>query len=191
MQRDEWRKRQKELDASKLVFLDESSINTALTRAYGRAPSGERVNDYVPDARFERISVISTIRLGGEMAPFCFEGTLNGELFGIYVDTMLAPALNDGDILIMDNSSVHKVKSATRSLTDKGVRIMFIPPYSPDFNPIELLWSKIKAFLKKIKERTFDNLADALKKSLEYITPMDINNWFYHYGYATEKILLM
>jgi transposase len=174
-----------------LVFLDESSVNTALTRTYGRAPSGERINDYVPDARFERMSVISTIRLGGEMAPFCFEGTLNGELFGAYMDAMLVPILNEGDILIMDNSSVHKVKNVTKSLIDKGIRIMFLPPYSPDFNPIELLWSKVKAFLKKIKERTFDNLADALKRALEHITPTDINNWFFHDGYATEKIQSM
>jgi transposase len=166
-------------------------VNTALTRTYGRAPSGERVNDYVPDARFERMSVISTIRLGGEMAPFCFEGTLNGELFEAYVNAMLVPALKKGDILIMDNSSVHKAKGVTKLLADKGVRVMFIPPYSPDFNPIELLWSKVKAFLKKVKERTFDNLVNALKKALKHITPADINNWFCHDGYATEKILLM
>jgi transposase len=86
------------------------------------------------------MSAISTVRLSGEMAPFCFEGTLNGDLFKAYVDAMLVPALNEGDILVMDNSSVHKVKGATQSLADKGVQIAFIPPYSPDLNPIELLW---------------------------------------------------
>ena len=174
---------QPKLDISKLVFLDESSINLGMTRLYGRAPTNERINDYVPDVRFQRTSVLSTIRLDGSQLPLIFDGTLNGKLFKKYVDEFLAPSLSEGDIVILDNSSVHRAKGVLDSITIRGAVALFLPPYSPDFNPMELLWSKIKTILRKAKARTPDLLIDALNHALASITLVDIENWFSHDGY--------
>ena len=185
--RAEWvEKQQGQFDINKLVFLDESSINLGMTRLYGRALKGERVDDYIPDVRFQRTSILSTVRLDGSQNPYIFTGTLNGERFKKYVDDTLAPALFEGDILILDNSSVHKVHNALDSVIIKGVTVIFLPPYSPDFNPIELLWSKMKTFLRKAKARTKDNLEEALNQALDSITIQDINNWFCHDGYRQQ-----
>jgi len=173
------------MEKGRLVFLDESSINLGMTRLYGRAPANERVNDYVPDVRFERTSIISTVRLDGTQTPFIFKGALNGALFKAYVEKFLVPAFSKGDMLLMDNSPVHKTKGAVDALLEKGVTVMFIPRYSPDFNPIELLWSKLKAFLRKAKARAIDSLMGALKLALDSISTDDIDGWFRHCGYLT------
>lgn len=154
-----------------------------MTRLYGRALGGDRVDDYVPDVRFQRTSILSTVRLDGSRNPYIFTGTLNGELFKKYVDEILSPALSEGDILILDNSSVHKVKNVLDSVINRGVTVLFLPPYSPDFNPIELLWSKMKTFLRKTKARTKDKLTEALYQALDTITTQNIKNWFNHDGY--------
>ena len=185
--RTEWvEKQQGQFDINKLVFLDESSINLGMTRLYGRALKGERVDDYIPDVRFQRTSILSTVRLNGSQNPYIFTGTLNGERFKKYVDDTLSPALFEGDILILDNSSVHKVHNVLDSVIIKGVTVVFLPPYSPDFNPIELLWSKMKTFLRKAKAHTKDNLEEALNQALDSITVQDIKNWFCHDGYRQQ-----
>jgi transposase len=125
-----------------------------MTRLYGRSLSGERINDYVPDVRFERTSVMGALGSNGIVAPITYKGTLNGEFFGVYIKEFLAPVMKKGDTLILDNLSVHKVKGALQPLVDKGVNIEFLPAYSQDLNPIELAWSKIKAYLCKVKART-------------------------------------
>lgn len=155
-----------------------------MTRLYGRAPSNERVNDYVPDVRFERTSVMGALGPGGIVAPLAFKGTLNGILFGSYVEKCLAPALKQGDTLILDNCSVHKVKNILKPLIDKGINIVFLPVYSPDFNPIELAWSKMKSCLRKAKARDSKTLFAAIGKALETITTGDIKGWIKHCGYA-------
>jgi len=184
--REEWREIQPILDPKKLAFLDESSVNLAMTRLYGRAPTNERVNDYVPDVRFQRLSILSTVKLDGTQIPFVFNGTLNSELFKKYVEDFLAPTLLSGDILIMDNLSAHKAKGVLDSITERGVITLFLPTYSPDFNPIEMLWSKMKAFLRKMKARTYDSLIDAIHLALDYISPDDIAAWFKHDGYLVQ-----
>ena len=155
-----------------------------MTRLYGRAPRNERVNDYVPDVRFDRVSVLSTIRLDGTQIPFVFDGTLNGMLFKGYVSEFLAPALNPGDIVILDNSSVHRAKGVLDALADVGATALFLPAYSPDLNPIEMMWSKMKSILRKIKARNREALIDALNLALEQISINDIEAWFKHHGYA-------
>ena len=183
--RKDWEENQQpNLNVNKLVFLDESSINLGMTRLYGRAPTNERVNDYVPDVRFQRTSILSTIRLDGTQLPIIFEGTLNGKLFKKYVDEILSPTLSVGDVVILDNSSVHKAKGVLDSITAQGAVVLFLPPYSPDFNPIEMLWSKIKSILRKAKARTPETLVDALKYALSCITLEDVKYWFEHDGYA-------
>jgi len=174
------------LEGNKLVFIDESSINLGMTRLYGRALNGERVVDYVPDVRFQRLSILSAVRLDGTHVPMVFSGTLNGAFFVKYVEVFLAPSLSKGDIVIMDNLSSHKVKGVAEPILAKGASILYLPPYSPDLNPIELLWSKMKSFLKKTKARTYDSLIDAVNLALESITTKDISGWFKHDGYLTK-----
>jgi len=134
-----------------LVFLDESSINTGMTRLYGRSTGSDRVADYTPDVRFERTTILSSVRANGDMVPLVFEGSLNGDIFKEYVAKCLAPTLKAGDIVIMDNLSSHKVEGAIDPIIGIGAKVLYLPPYSPDLNPIEMLWSKMKAYLRKVR----------------------------------------
>jgi len=171
------------MDVGNVYWLDQMSINCGMTRLYGRAFKNERINDYVPDVRFERTSVMGALGIKGMIAPLAYKGTLNGEFFGVYVKEVLAPAMQNGDTLILDNLSVHKVKDILKPLSDKGVKVVFLPVYSPDFSPIELAWSKIKAFLRKVKARTFDALFNALGDAMDTIVHSDILGWINHCGY--------
>ena len=171
------------MDIGNTYRLDQMSINCGMTRLYGRAFKNERVNDYVPDVRFERTSVMGALGINGMIAPLAYKGTLNGEFFGVYIKEFLSPAMKNGDTLILDNLSPHKVKDVLKPLIDKGINIIFLPVYSPDFSPIELAWSKIKAFLRKIKARTFDALFSSLGKAIDSVSHSDIEGWVTHCGY--------
>jgi transposase len=157
-----------------------------MTRLYGRAEKKDRVNDYTPDVRFERVSVISSIRLDGTQVPLAFKGALNGELFTAYIKEALSPTLKDGDIVVMDNLSSHKVSGALSPIYARGASVLFLPPYSPDLNPIEMSWSKMKAVLRKLKARTYDELGNGMKTALDSFTKSDIANWFSHDGYIAN-----
>jgi transposase len=147
-----------------------------MTRLYGRA-------DYVPDVRFERTSIIAALGLGGITAPLAFKGTLDGAFFAGWVEQVLAPTLSAGEIVFMDNCSSHKVVGVLDPIYEKGASVIFLPEYSPDLNPIELMWSKVKSILRKLKPRTFDALMDALKDAFDSVTYSDILGWFTHHGY--------
>lgn len=181
--RKEWKEFQKTVDITKLVFLDESGVNLAMTRLYGRAHASERVRDAVPDVRFHRTTVLSTIRLDGTLVPCVFGDSLNGDIFREYVRCFLLPTLRPGDIVVMDNLSSHKVSGILEAIESVGASVKFLPPYSPDFNPIELMWSKIKAVLRKLKVRLKDHLDDAIVCALDSVCPDDILGWFKHDGY--------
>ena len=140
MKREAWRSEQPEMPLGKLVFIDETGINTGMTRFYGRGLSNERVVDYTPDVRFERTTVLSSVRANGEMVPLIFEGSLTGDLFKKYIAQCLAPELKTGDIVIMDNLSSHKVAGVMESIIAAGATLLYLPPYSPDLNPIEWMW---------------------------------------------------
>jgi transposase len=172
------------LDPQRLIFLDESSINTGMTRLYGRSQNGKRIYDYVPDVRFQRTSIVSTLRLDGEMVPLTFKGSLNGERFGEYVKEYLAPTLREGDIVFWDGLQAHKNKEAREAVLAAKAKIIYLPPYSPEFNPIELMWSKVKAYLRKVKARTIDALETAIAEALKTVTLADIANWVKHCGYV-------
>jgi transposase len=169
-----------------LRFLDESSINAGMTRLYGRAPTNERVNGYVPDVRFERTSIISTLSLNGVEAPMMFKGTLNGDFFAGYIEHVLAPTLEPGEIVVLDNYSAHKANAALDPIYEKGATATFLPEYSPDLNPIELMWSKVKAVLRKLKPRTADELLNAMGIALDSVTYSDIVGWVKHDGYIVN-----
>ena len=166
------------MDSANLVFIDESSINIGMTRLYGRAVGEERVIDYVPDVRFDRVSILSSMRLNGTLVPVTYEGTLDGALFYTYVVQCLAPTLNKGDIVIMDNASPHKIKGIVEAIEERGAYVLWLPTYSPDLNPIEQMWSKLKAHLRKAKARTLDALYQALNDALDLVSSSDIRGWF-------------
>lgn len=155
-----------------------------MTRLYGRAASYERVVEAVPDVRFHRTTILSSVRLDGTMIPVTFTGALNGDIFRAYVEQMLAPSLRQGDIVVMDNLSSHKVKGISEAIEAVGAQILFLPPYSPDLNPIELLWSKLKAILRRLKVRAIDRLYDAIAFAFDCVSVSDISGWFSHDGYA-------
>jgi len=154
-----------------------------MTRLYGWGEKSERVDDYVPDVRFERSSIIATLGTDGINAPMTYSGTLNSEVFRPYVEQVLAPTLEAGDVVIMDNYSVHKVAGILDPIYAKGAEVLFLPTYSPDLNPIEMAWSKIKAILRKLKPRTGEGMQTAMKIALNAITKTDVENWFAHDGY--------
>jgi transposase len=156
-----------------------------MTRLYGWGEKHARVEDYVPDARFERISILAAVRLSGAFAPITFKGTLNGDIFALYVKYVLAPTLNAGDVVFLDNLSSHKVEGVLDPIYERSAFVWFLPAYSPDLNPIELVWSKVKSVLRKLKARTFEELQKALKTALDAITLVDVKNWFKHDGYRT------
>jgi len=157
-----------------------------MTRLYGRAPTNERVNDYVPDVRFERNSMISALNLKGVVAPLMFKGTLDGKLFAGYVEKVLSPELSPGDIVVMDNCSAHKVAKVLDPIYKKGAKVLFLPPYSPDLNPIEPMWSKMKSSLRKLEPRSAEELREASSQSIDLINCEDIRGWFNYYGYSVS-----
>jgi len=172
------------MDIDKLVFIDESSINTGMTRLYGRSQKGERVIDYTPDVRFERTTILSSVRANGEIVPCTFDGSLNGDIFKEYIAQFLVPTLKEGDVVVMDNLSSHKVKGVIDPIIAAGATVLYLPPYSPDFNPIEMMWSKIKAYLRMAKARTKNMLEVAIKEALNSITKSDIMGWFAENNYS-------
>jgi transposase len=174
------------MDISHTYWLDETGTNCGMTRLYGRDFSNWRIHDYVPDVRFERTSVIGAMGLNGVIAPMVYKGTMNGEFFGAYIEQFLAPVMKEGDTLYLDSLSAHKVIGALDTLSAKGVTVRFLPRYSPDFNPIELAWSKIKAYLRKVKARTYDTLFSAIGDALQNITQDDIRAWVKHCGYGLQ-----
>lgn len=161
-------------------------MNLAYTRLYGRALTTERVKEGVVDVRFERESILSTLRLSGEMVPIVFKGTLNRFLFAEYITKQLKPALADDDILLLDNSSVHTSQLVKDTLKECGINYMYLPRYSPDFNPIELLWAFMKSYLRKAKARTREKLDEAIKYVLDSLPIEYVTNWFIHCGYIAS-----
>lgn len=174
---------QSELPAERLVFLDEFSLHTALTPAYGRAPRGTRVVMPEPFER-ERVSVIAALSLCGVHAPLTLPGAFDTAAFDVWVEQALVPVLLPNDIVILDNVRFHFAGRATSLIEATGARVVPLPPYSPDFNPIENCISKLKQCLRKAKARTLRKLYRALRQALATITPEDIVGWFVHCGYV-------
>ena len=190
-QREEWKDFQETVDPQSLVFLDESGINTGMTRLYGRAPKDQRVVDAVPDVRAHTTTVLSSVRMDGTLVPCVFEGALNGNMFMEYVTRFLVPSLRPGDIVVMDNLSAHKTGGISEAIESVGAHVRFLPLYSPDFNPIELMWSKLKAHLRKCKIRSHDLLIPAVAAALDAVSISDIRGWFEHDGYGECYVNLL
>ena len=165
-------------------FIDETGLNLGLTRVYGRAEPGERVTEGTPDYSGAHYTTIAALGPRGVTAPWIFEGAMTTLAFETYVEAELAPTLRRGDIVLADNLSAHKSPEARRLIDARGARLEFLPPYSSDFNPIELCWSKVKTALRAAKARTFEALLDALASALRSVSRTDVQDWFVHCGYA-------
>jgi transposase len=168
----------------RLHFLDEFGAHLGMTRTYGRAAPGKRVVEGTPDYSGPHYTVVATVSLAGVDAPWIFEGSMNGAVFATYAQHELGPSLQPGDIVVIDNLSAHKNLDARTCLEARGVQLVFLPPYSSDFNPIELCWAKVKQALRSAKARTFDALLAALRTALLSVSPADVTAWFKHCGYV-------
>lgn len=166
------------------MFLDESGANTQMQRLYGWALSHERAYGVVPHGHYVAVTMVAAIRLSGPLACRSFVGSMNGERFRDWVATALCPCLSEGDVVVMDNLSVHKDKASIALLEQAGARVVFLPPYSPDLNPDEKLWSKTKAILRGLAERTVDGLLNVIDQAVSQVTPGDCAGFFQSCGYA-------
>ena len=171
------------MDVEKLIFLDESAVNTAMVRGCGRCPSGQRLVDSAPAGLWQTSTLVAAICLDGVIAPMVIDGPLNGDSFAQYVETSLIAELEPGNIVVMDNLPVHKNKRVAIAIEAAGCILVFLPPYSPDYNPIENMWSKAKTLLRTAAARTFAAVVDAAGDALRSITPEDCDGYFRHCGY--------
>jgi transposase len=181
--REAWREKAAGVDLRRLVFLDESGAKTNMTRLYGRSFDGQRVTDRAPHGHWCTTTMLSSVRLDGSTAPMVIEGPTDADVFEAYVEQVLAPSLGPGDIVVMDNLSPHKTSAVAEAIEATGAEVWFLPPYSPDLNPIEKMWSKIKAFLRKAKARTYEALVGAIGAALATVTASDAFHWFQSCGY--------
>jgi transposase len=172
------------LDPARLIFLDESGAKTNLTRLRGRAPKGQRVHASSPQGHWQTTTMIGAIRLDGSTACMTIEGATDTEVFRAYVQGVLCPTLRPGDLVVMDNLSPHKSDPTLALITQAGAQVRFLPAYSPDLNPIEKMWSKIKSFLRAAEARTQSSLIQAIGAALAQITSQDALNWFASCGYS-------
>jgi transposase len=172
---------------AKLVFLDESSAKTNMTRLYGRAPIEERCHFAQPHGHWRTQTMLSALRTTGPIksATLVLDGPINGTAFCYYITHMLAPALTPGDVVIMDNLSAHRVTGVRESLESKDITLHYLPPYSPDLNPIEKMWSKIKSLLRSAGARTTRSLYQAVGNAFRAVTSQECLNYFKSCGYAT------
>lgn len=167
-----------------MVFLDESAAKTNLTRLRGRAPRGQRLLARAPQGHWRTTTMISSIRLDGSTTCMTIEGATDTEVFYAYAREILCPTLRKGDIVVMDNLSPHKAPKTLSLIQAAGASVKFLPAYSPDLNPIEMMWSKVKTLLRSSEARTHPELLVAIRLSLRAITPDDSINWFAHCGYS-------
>ena len=181
-----WFEAQPDLDPERLVFIDETGTSTKMARRYGRSPRGSRCRAPVPHGHWKTTTFVGALRLQGMTAPMVLDGPMHGAAFLAYVEQLLIPTLKPGDIVIMDNLPAHKPTAVRRAIERAGAELHFLPPYSPDFNPIELAFAKFKAFLKAIAARTVDGLCNAIAQAVDIFTPNECRNYFTATGYEPE-----
>ena len=175
-------------DPAKLVFIDETCTNTKMVRLCGRSPRGERLIGYAPHGHWKTITFVAGLRLRGMTAPFVLDGAMNGPMFLAYVKRCLVPTLKRGDIVAMDNLPVHKVAGVEEAIEAAGAMLLYLPPYSPDLNPIELAFSKLKAHLRQAAEHTIPGLMRRIGRVVRSFSPKECRNFFRHAGYVSNMI---
>ena len=183
--REENRKRREEfvevigrIDLDRLIFLDESGVSTQMTRLYARCQGGARIYEGTPDGRWKILTILGAISTRGMVATMTVEAATDGEIFLAYLDEVLCPKLRPGDVGVMDNLSSHKVKGVRERIEAAGAQLLYLPPYSPDLNPIEKAWAKLKQLLRAVKARTKEALDQAISELLPMLSPEDAKAWF-------------
>jgi len=182
--RQKWKAEQTSLDLNKLVFIDETGTNTKMVRTRGRCRRGQRLIGKTPWGHWKTTTFVAGLRCNEISAPCVFDGAMNGHVFRAYVEKVLIPVLKPGDIVVMDNLSAHKVDRIGELIKAVGARLVYLPPYSPDLNPIEMAFAKLKALLRKAAARTRDALWDKIAEVLQAFTLQECANYFRHAGYA-------
>lgn len=172
------------MDLDSLVFVDESGAKTNMTRLYGRAMAGQRAADNTPSGHWHTTTMISSVRLDGSTACMVVDGATNKDVFEVYVEQILLPSLKAGDIVVLDNLSAHKNQRVRELLKSVGAELWYLPAYSPDLNPIEKMWSKVKSILRMLKARTKEALIEAIAKALDMVTASDAKGWLESCGYV-------
>jgi transposase len=178
-----WSALQPELDPARLVFLDETGASTKMARRCGRSPRGTRCRAPIPHGHWKTTTFTGALRLDGLVAPMVLDGPMNAEAFLAYVEQILVPALRPGDVVVMDNLPAHKPADVRLAIERAGARLLYLPPYSPDFNPIEMAFSKLKALLKKAAARSVADLWRAIADAIDAFTPAECRNFFAAAGY--------
>jgi transposase len=181
--RQAWIDAQPELDPAELVFIDETAASTKLDRLRGRAPRGRRCRAAIPHGHWKTITFVVALRMCGLIAPMVLDGPMTGPAFLAYVEQVLVPTLKPGMIVVMDNLAAHRMAAVRAAIEATGARLWLLPPYSPDLNPIENAFSKLKALLRKAAARTIPNLWDAIRDALPQFTPAQCANFFKAAGY--------
>jgi transposase len=187
--RDEWRAGQPGMDPARLVFVDETWASTNMARGYGRSPKGERLVCPVPHGHWKTTTFVAALRADGLTAPMVVDGAITGDLFVAYVEQILVPTLRPGDVVVMDNLLCHKRAGVGKAIAKAGCEARYLPPYSPDLNPIELAFSKLKGLLRSAGKRTIDGVWEFLGKSLDAFAPDECRRYFRHDGYGVNPPL--
>jgi len=180
--REEFLERLQTIPPEKLIFLDESGVTTQMTRGYARASGGRRVHEATPAGHWKILTILSALSLGGLLATMTIEQPTDGDIFLAYLEQVLGPKLRPGDVVVMDNLSAHKVAWVEQLIQAAGAELLYLPPYSPDLNPIEKAWAKLKQLLRSAKARTAEALDQAIAELLPQITPENAQAWFRHCG---------
>ena len=181
--REAWFEDQLELDPERLVFVDETWASTNMARRYGRAPRGQRLRAGVPHGHWKTTTFVAGLRATGMVAPFVLDGPINRDAFEVYVEQVLAPELGPGDVVIMDNLSSHKGPRVRALIEAAGASLSYLPPYSPDFNPIEQAFSKLKALLRKAAERSVEGLWSTIGRLVDLFAPDECARYLAAAGY--------
>lgn len=186
--RAQWKKYQGRFDPARFVFIDETWAKTNMTRSHGRCRKGQRLIDKVPQGRWRTLTFLAALRYDRLTAPFVLDGPIDSESFLAYVEQVLTPTLSPGEIVIMDNLGSHKSHAVRQAIRKTGARLFFLPPYSPDLNPIEQVFAKLKTLLRKAAERTVEAACQRIAALLNEFTPTECYNYLANAGYASIKV---
>ena len=185
--RQRWRTYQHRLDPRRLVFVDETWVKTNMTRTRGWCPRGERLLAKVPFGHWKTLTFLAGLRHDAIVAPLVLDGPINGDAFTAWVEHCLVPTLSPGDVVILDNLGSHKGKRARQAVRKAGAHLLFLPPYSPDLNPIEMMFAKLKTLIRKADERTIEATWKRVGKLLDQFSPAECSNYLRHAGYASMQ----
>lgn len=183
--RDRWKRHQHRLDPRRLAFIDETWAKTNMTRTQGRAPRGQRLMAKVPHGHWKTLTFLAALRHDRIDAPYVLDGPINGDYFRAWVEQCLVPTLSPGDVVIMDNLGSHKGKAVRQAIHNAGAHLIFLPPYSPDLNPIEQVFAKLKTLLRKVNARTIEDTWRRIGSLLDHFSPKECASYIRHAGYAS------